>query len=258
MIADPDQLYRYLVENLIKICSPYPYRLKDFKRELSKDIYKTTPIVPDVWWQIHNRASKPGYTGVCPESRLVKPDNIAYDGYEAKYEKYVVINSADGWGWTPLSYLCRFSYENQNLDKIKLLIQNGANPNYHPPSLYVLLEAPMVGYTNETTIKYLLDHGADVNRTVGYIGDSSYWDVLTNVDPIKRKKIFNILLMAGLGFKILKRAGLDPIKTYRDVLKHKRSIHFTRLNGTTYPNKYLCKGRPFEIIMRLNFISLTN
>ena len=218
MIADPDKLYTPIIDNVYNKILHRQTTI--IKRELSKDIYCGAPLVPPIPWRYEHRGEE------CPQELLVRASNYVINNGRPKYERNIVINSQDGYGYTLLAYACRI-YPNTN--KVKLLIEHGANPNYEPIALQYLFSRRS-GYHYVKTINYLLDNGADVNVILDYDhqGVDLNWNVLTYVDIERDKKLFEILLKNGLSFNIIKRKGLNPIVVYGNLLRKNRSPHFKK------------------------------
>ena len=125
------------------------------------------------------------------------------------------INHQNTKGWTALQIACRNSNTFSHINVVKLLLDNGADPNIKDLSEYSPLISACLncgGDSTLDTIKLLLDNGADIN-----IRAKSYFTplIISSYYPAKLliKRGANINLINKFGYNAL----LSAIITEQDV-----------------------------------------
>ena len=100
-------------------------------------------------------------------------NEAAIRGHTASVELLIragsYVNTTDKYGWAPLSWACRNSTAENNYSEnktIRMLIDAGADVNYYLPESGECNEPPIIMASergNDECVQILIDAGADVN-----------------------------------------------------------------------------------------------
>lgn len=172
----------------------------------SKNKYKDTEIELNVLAK-----NKKGETAL---SIAVDINEMGYVSLVLKNGGKAVINEPDSHGHTPLYKACL----NNNLKVVRLLLRNGANPNFRTSQIKSILFNTLVENIKSEIIKELISAGADINYVDEESGDSIFLEaVRQGYHQIVRELLFSNLTPAYFFNVQHQETAIDIALEYQDI-----------------------------------------